>query len=75
MMLQGVSRAIRDELVKDGDMTLGIVSHRLHVSCQALIEVIKKHNDVLWIIRRVPMRDSSVGLTSMGMARSDEDWE
>ena len=65
--------AVRADLVRHGDSTLGSVSHRLHVSCPVLIEVLHDCRDTIWHIRKVPLRDTSLGLTSAGMDQATEE--
>ena len=68
-----IAAAVRADLVQNGDSTLGAVSHRLHVSCPVLIEALHDSRDTIWHIRKAPLRDTDLGLTSTGMALATEE--
>jgi len=64
---------VRVLLVKTGDTTLGTISHRTHISCPVLIQMLEANKESFWFLRKAPARESDVGLTSVGMAKASEE--
>lgn len=72
MTHEEIADAVLAVLVTTGDTTLGTISHRIHVSCPVLIDILQENKANFWYIRKAPLKETSVGLTSMGMAKASE---
>ena len=68
-----IAVAVRADLVRYGDSTLGSVSYRLHISCQVLVSILHDCRDTIWHLRKAPLCDTDLGLTSTGMVLATEE--